>query len=157
MNQVGQFDLDPQVDLDIKGVLTPQVVVNFGSQVNIIPKRTWMKPGCPDLVKSNFYLKLLDQGLVESLGIWKYMKMIIMGILTIIDFDVIEPKTGYNSYIALVGRPWGRKMKANISLDENRIKIKGRRKKVIIPLDLREDKPWDEPDEYDKVFNDYIK
>jgi hypothetical protein len=31
-------DYDPQVDLEIKGFMIPQVVVDFGSQVHILPK-----------------------------------------------------------------------------------------------------------------------
>lgn len=40
-------------------------------------------------------------------------------------------------------------MKENISLDKDIIKVKGNGKKVIIPLDLREGKPWDEPNDED--------
>jgi hypothetical protein len=40
-------------------------------------------------------------------------------------------------------------MKANISLDKEIIKIKGSDKKVIIPLNTREGKPWDEPNDED--------
>ena len=55
-----------------------------------------------------------------------------MGISTRVDFKVIKPKLGYNSYLHLVGRPWGRKMKETISLDKVRVNIKGKGKKVII-------------------------
>ena len=41
----------------------------------------------------------------------------------------------------------GRKIKANISLEKDRIKIKGQGKKVIIPLDPKEGAPWEEPDD----------
>ena len=43
-------------------------------------------------------------------------------------------------------------MKANISLEKDRIKIKGQGKKIIITLDPKEGKPWEEPnDSEDKV------
>ena len=59
---------------------------------------------------------------------------------------------GNKSYPTLVGRPWARKMKANISLEKDRIKLKGHDKKVIIPLDHKEGAPWEEPDDSeDKV------
>ena len=38
-------------------------------------------------------------------------------------------------------------MKANISLEKDRIKLKGKGKKVIIPLDPKEGAPWEEPDD----------
>ena len=37
-------------------------------------------------------------------------------------------------------------MKANISLEKDRIKLKGQGQKVIIPLDPKEGEPWEEPD-----------
>ena len=45
MNQVDKFNLDPQVDLEVEGVLIPQLVVDFGLEVNIFPKITWLKLG----------------------------------------------------------------------------------------------------------------
>ena len=38
-------------------------------------------------------------------------------------------------------------MKANISLEKDRIKLKGQGKKVIIPLDPKEGAPWEELDD----------
>lgn len=65
MSQVDRFEFKPQVDLEIEGVLIPQIVIEFSSQVNILLKRTWMKLGHPKLVKFDFYLKLTDQSLVK--------------------------------------------------------------------------------------------
>lgn len=45
MNKVDKFDLEPQVNIKIEGFIIPDVVVSFGSQVNIFPKRTWLKLG----------------------------------------------------------------------------------------------------------------
>ena len=70
-----------------------------------------------------------------------------MGISIKIDFEVIEPKEGSKSYPSLIDQPWTRKMKANILLEKDRIKLKGQGKKVIIPLDPKEGAPWEEPDD----------
>ena len=75
-----------------------------------------------------------------------------MGISVKIDFKVIEPKEGSKSYPALVGWPWARKMKENISLEKDRIKLKGQGKKIIIPLDPKEGAPWEEPDNSEDKF-----
>jgi hypothetical protein len=40
---------DRQVDLEIHGVLINQVVVEFKSQVNILPRDTWIRLGQPSL------------------------------------------------------------------------------------------------------------
>ena len=73
-----------------------------------------------------------------------------MGILIQTYFKVIEPREGIKSYPALVNQPWARKMKANISLEKDRMKLKGQCKKVIIPLDQKERAPWEEPNDLEE-------
>ena len=92
MRSSTQSDFDPEVDLQINEFLIPTVVLDFGSQVNILTKSTWEKLGRPQLVKSDYYLKLADQGLIEPLGICKNIESTIMRISVKIDFKVIEPK-----------------------------------------------------------------
>jgi len=143
---------DPQVDLQINELLIPKVVLYFGSQVNILTKSTWEKLIRSKLIKSKYYLKLVDQGLIEPLGLCRNIETTIMGITITTDFKVIEPKEGSKSYPTLVSQPWARKMKANILLEKDRIKLKGQGKKIIIPLDPKEGTPWEELDDTeDKV------
>lgn len=52
-----------------------------------------------------------------------------MGISTINFFELIDPKSRSNSYPSLVSRPWGKKMKVNISLDKDIIKIMEKEKR----------------------------
>ena len=152
MSSNTQNDFDPQVHIQINEFLIPRVVLDFGSQVNILTKSTWEKLGRPQLVKSYYYLKLADQGLIEPLGLCRNIETTIMGISVKIDFKVIEPKEGSNSYPTLVGQTWARKMKSNISFQKDKIKLKGQGKKIIIPLDPKEGAPWEEPDDSeDKV------
>ena len=80
MSKVDRSYQNPQVDLDIEGVLIPQTVIDFGSQVNVLPKNKWMKLGHLELLKSYFYINLTNQCLVEPLCIWKYAENTIMGI-----------------------------------------------------------------------------
>ena len=95
---------------------------------------TWEQLGRPRLFELGIYLKLADQGLIEPIGVWKNVDTTIKGISTKVDFEIIDPKEGYSSFRVLLGRPWGRKMKASISLDKERIKLKGNGKKVIVPI-----------------------
>ena len=75
-----QNDFDPQVDLQINEFLIPKVVLDFRSQVNILRKDTWEKLVRPQLVKSDYYLKLANQGLIEPLGLCRNVETTIMGI-----------------------------------------------------------------------------
>jgi hypothetical protein len=98
---------DPRVDLEIHGVLINQVVVDFGSQVNILPRDTWIWLGRPSLAPTLNYLKLADQRLIEPIGILRNVETHIMGIPTSVDFEVIDLVEGMPTYATLVGRPWG--------------------------------------------------
>ena len=71
--------------------------------------------------------------------------MTIKGISTKVDFEIIDPKEGSCSFPTLVGQPWGRKMKASISLDKERIKLKGLRQKVIVTIHPSQGEPWIKP------------
>ena len=109
-------------------------MLDFGSQLNIMTHDTWEQLGRPRLYESGIYLKLADQGLIEPIGVWKNMDTTIKGISTKVDFEIIDPKEGSSSFLALVGRPWGRKMKVSISLDKERIELKGNGQKFIVPI-----------------------
>ena len=87
------------------------------------------------------YLKLADQIFIEPIKTLKTVRTHIMGIMTLVKFEVIDLVEGMSAYEALVGHPWGRKNKVTISLERDRIKLKGSRRKIIIPLDLKERKP----------------
>ena len=123
LNQKDKSDADPLVDLEIEGYHVRQVVLDFGSQVNIMTHDTWEQLGRPRLYESEIYLKLANQGLIELVRVWRNVDTTIKGISTKVDFEIIDPKEGSSSFPALVGRPWGRKMKASIYLDKERIKL----------------------------------
>ena len=80
MSSNTQNEFDPQVDLQINESLIPKVVLDFKSQVNILTKDTWEKLGRPQLVKSDYNLKLADQGLIEPLGLYRNVETTIMRI-----------------------------------------------------------------------------
>ena len=145
LNKKDKGDADPLVDLEIEGYHIRQVVLDFGSQVNIMTCDTWEQMGRPRLYESGIYLKLDDQVLIEPIGVWKNVDTTIKGISTKVDFEIIDPKEGSSSFLALVDWPWVRKMKASISLDKERIKLKGNGKKVIVPIHLSQGEPWTKP------------
>ena len=66
---------------------------------------TWENMGRPQLYESGIYLKLVDQGLIEPIGVWKNVDTTIKGILTKVDFEIIDPKEGSSSFPTLVGWP----------------------------------------------------
>jgi hypothetical protein len=135
-----QDDYDPQSELKFDGFMIPQEMVDFGSQMNILPKETWNKMGRPNLIRSKKFLKVADQLFIEPISILKNVKIVIMGIPTLFDFKLINMFEGIHAYSLLVGWQWVRKMKSIISTEKGRIKFKGNGKKITIPLDPREGK-----------------
>jgi hypothetical protein len=124
---------DPRVYVEINEVLIKQVVFYFGSQVNILPRETWIRLGQLSLAPTLNYLKLVDQRLIEPIGILRNTDTQIMGILTQFEYEFITLVMGMTTYIALVGRPWGQKMKVNISLEKDKIKLKAMEEKQSFP------------------------
>ena len=49
LNQKDKSDVDPLVDLEIEGYHVRQVVLDFGSQVNIMTRDAWEQFGRPRL------------------------------------------------------------------------------------------------------------
>ena len=68
----------------------------------------------PKLHESGIYIKLTDQGLIEPIDVWKSVDMTIKGIMSQVDFEIINPKEGSNFFPTLVVRPWVIKMKESI-------------------------------------------
>jgi hypothetical protein len=98
---------DPRGDMEINEILIKQVVVNFGSQVNILPRETWIRMGRPTLAPTLNYLKMAYQILIEPIDILRNLETQIMGIQTQVNFEVIDLVEGMPTYTTLVGRPWG--------------------------------------------------
>ena len=60
LNKKYKSDADPLVDPEIEGYHVRQIVLDFGSQVNIMTRDTWEKLSRPRLNESGIYLKLTD-------------------------------------------------------------------------------------------------
>ena len=65
---------------------------------------TWEQIEKPLLQELGIYLKLADQGLIEPIEVWKNVDMTNKGISTKFDFEIINPKEGSSSSLALVGQ-----------------------------------------------------
>ena len=63
--------------------------------------------GRPNLEPTLNYLKLADQILIEPIKILRNFDMKIMGIPTLVDYEVINLFEGMPTYEALVGQPCG--------------------------------------------------
>ena len=66
-----------------------EVILDLGSEVNVLTKQTWEQMGSPKLVRSPIHLRLANQQRVSPLGRLSQMPVDIDGICSSTDFEVI--------------------------------------------------------------------
>ena len=66
------------------------VILDLGSEVNVLPKKMWKCMGEPALGYSLVQLKLANQGKVLPIGILKGVTIDLDGVCTMEDFEVVE-------------------------------------------------------------------
>ena len=91
--QIGEFEMD-------------EVVLDLGSEVNVLTKQTWEQMGSPQLVISPIHLRLANQQRVSPLGHLPQVPVDIDGFHSFADFEVIEIIGDSRLYPALLGIDW---------------------------------------------------
>ena len=74
--QIGEYDMT-------------DVILDLGSNVNVLPKQTWGQMGKPSLVWSPIQLRLANQQKIVPLGRFLDLQIDIDGVSTFTDFEVI--------------------------------------------------------------------
>ena len=80
-----------------------EVILNLGSKVNFLTKKTWELIGRPKLSYSPIQLRLANQQKVCPLGRLSNMPVDIDGVQSLVDFEVNEIIDDSNPYPALLG------------------------------------------------------
>jgi hypothetical protein len=83
-----------------------KIILNLGSEVNVLPKKTWKCMGEPTLGYSPIQLTLANQQRVLPIGILRGVKVDLNGVCTKEDFEVIEIVDGTTPYPTLLGLDW---------------------------------------------------
>ena len=66
------------------------VILDLGSEVNVLPKKTWKCMGEPTLGYSPVQLKLENKHRVSPIGRLKGVTIYLDGVCTMEDFEVVE-------------------------------------------------------------------
>jgi hypothetical protein len=82
------------------------IILDLGSEVNVLPKKTWKCMGEPTLGYSPVQLKLENQHRVLPIGRLKGVTVDLDGVRTKADFEVIEIVDGTTPYPTLLGLDW---------------------------------------------------
>ena len=121
------------------------VILDLGSDVNVLTKQTWEQMGKPTLAWSPIQLRLANQQKIIPLGRFLDLQIDIDGVSTFADFEVIEIIDDSNPYPALLGIEWAMENAAVINLKKRQMVFEGKEFRVILPLDPSQGERYTEP------------
>jgi hypothetical protein len=101
--QIGEYEMD-------------QVILDLGSDANVLPKQTWERMGRPMLQWSLIQLRMVNQQKIIPMGRLQGVTVDIEGASALADFEVIEIVDDNNPYPALLGIDWATDMNGVINL-----------------------------------------
>ena len=130
--QIGEYDMN-------------NVILDLGSEINVLPKQTWGQMGKPSLDWSPIQLRLANQQKIVPLGRLLSVPIDLDGVSTLADFEVIEIIDDSNPYPALLGIEWAMENAAIINLKRRQMTFEGNGLRVIIPLDPSQGERYTEP------------
>ena len=82
------------------------IILELGSEVNVLPKNTWQCMGEPTLGYSPIHLKLENQHRVLQIGRIKCVIVDLDGVCTVAYLEVIEIIDGTTPYPTLLRLDW---------------------------------------------------
>ena len=135
------------------------VILDLGSEVNVLTKQTWEQMGKNTLEWSPIQLRLANQQKIVPLGWFPNVPVDIDGICTVADFEVIEIIDDSNPYPALLGIEWELDNDAVINLKKRHMTFEGKNLRVIVPLDHSQGERYIKPlrdedqDVLDHIYN----
>ena len=124
------------------------VILDLGSEVNVLTKQTWEQMGKPALTWSPIQLRLANQQRIVPLGRFPNVPIDIDGVITLADFEVIDLIDDGNPYPSLLGIQWEMENAAVINFKKRHMTFEGKGLRVIIPLDPSQGEWYTEPLRY---------
>jgi hypothetical protein len=82
------------------------IILDLGSEVNVLPKKTWKCMGDPTLGYSHVQLKITNKHRVILIQRLNGVTVDLDGVHTKEDFEVLEIVDGTTPYQALLGLDW---------------------------------------------------
>jgi hypothetical protein len=110
-------------------------MLDLGSNVNILPKKTWEALGKLQLTYSPIQLRMANQYCIFPIGRLENVEIDVVGVKTIDDFEVIKIMVDKDPYLALLGIDWAYENYAVIDLKKYTMTFEADQIKVVQPLD----------------------
>jgi hypothetical protein len=114
------------------------IILELGSEVNVLPKKTWWCMGEPTLGYSLVQLKLENKHRVLLIGRLKGVIVDLDGVRTVEIFEVIEIVDGTTPYPTLLGLDWPFDNQDIIKLKTINMNFESDEYRVIAPLNPSE-------------------
>jgi hypothetical protein len=92
--------------VEIESYEMDNVMLDLGSNVIILPNKSWKLMGKPTLVWSPIQIKLANQYRIYPICWLQQLEENIEGMKTKADFEVIDIMDDSNPYLALLGIDW---------------------------------------------------
>jgi hypothetical protein len=161
-----EFRLVSQLDdFEIKDVM-----LDLGSDVNILPKKTWEALGKPRLTYSPIQLRMENQYCIFPIRRLESVEINVARVKIVVEFEFIEIMGDKDPYPTLLSIDWAYENYAIINLKKDTITFEAEGIKVVQPLDPyvgpRYTEPTDnnmEEEDLDQLYivttgtrNDYI-
>jgi hypothetical protein len=121
------------------------IILDLGSEVNVLPKKTWKCMGEPTLGYSHVQLKLENQHIFLPIGRLKGVTVDLDGVRTKANFKAIEIVDDKNPYRTFLGLDWAFDNQTIINVKIQKMNFESREYRVIVPLDPSEGEMFVEP------------
>jgi hypothetical protein len=131
------------------------VILDLGSDVNVLPKKTREMMGKPKLIWSLVQLILANQHKIVPIGRLAGVPVNIDGVCNVVDFEVIEIVDDSQPYPTLMGLEWAFENQAIINPKRREIIFEVGDLKVTTLLDPTEGNRYIEPTKGNTIDNLY--
>ena len=137
MNSLHKKNMEKEMHMNIQigDYEVDLVILDMGSDVNILTKQTWKKMGRSMLGWSPMQLHLANKSKVQLIGRMSNLVVNVEGMKTYADFDVIEVVDGGVSCPTLPGIGWDTDNMTVINFKKDMITFKNEDIRVIVPMD----------------------
>ena len=115
-----------------------QVILDLGSDANVLPKKTWERMGRPALQWSPIQLWMANQQKIFPMGRLQGVIVDIEGANAQANFEVIEIVDDNNPYPVLLGIDWAIDMNRVINPKKHKMIFEKKSLCVVVPLDQAE-------------------
>jgi len=98
-----QTGMEMRLTMQIREYEMDQVILDLGSNMNVLPKQTWERIGKPVLQWSHIQLQMANQQKILPMGRLQGIMVDIEGVSALAYFEVIAIVDDINPYPALLG------------------------------------------------------